>query len=347
MKKTIIALLAAVALVSCAKQGTAGKSDQAKLYLDEYMAKYHPEAVKTRLGVYIFPDEELPGTGFPVGNSSYIRMDYSITDIKGNYSSSTLELVNRQLELYRERYYYGPQIVHREGDKLPVGIEEILLGSGTAYGQMKVGGTRKALVPGWLSGVVRYESEEEYIKNVSGANNIYTISLKGAFDDVEKWEKDSVFRYVVANFPGALEDKEIKGISGTGGWYYKRTGEPINEDEFTANSKIYCNYTLRRLDGTVIDTNIKEVAKENNMYSKSATYAPKLINWDKDYTKITMTSSATDVVDGFANAFLHMHARESGVVIFWSYLGYYTKGSGKYIPPYCPLRFDIEIVDQP
>lgn len=347
MKKTIIILLAAAALVSCAKTGTIGKSTQAKLYLDEYMAKYHPEAVKTCLGVYIFPDEEIAGTGIPVGDSLFIRMDYSVMDIKGNYSASTLEIVNRQLELYRDRYYYGPQIIYRGENNLGVGIEEMLLGCGTAYGPMKVGGTRKALIPGWLSGVIRYDSEEEYINNVSGANTVYKISLKDAFGDEEVWEKDSVARYVAANFPGAVEDEEIKGISGTGGWYYIRTKAPLNEDEFTSDSEIYCNYTLRRLDGTVIDSNIKEVAQDNDFYSSSTTYEPKLINWKEDYTEITMTSGATDVVDGFANAFLHMHARESGIVIFWSYLGYYATGSGKYIPPYCPLRFDIDIVEKP
>ena len=206
-----------------------------------------------------------------------------------------------------------------------VGIEEMLLGCGTAYGPMKVGGTRKALIPGWLSGVIRYDSEEEYIKKVSGTNTVYIISLKDAFGDEEVWEKDSVARYVAANFPGAVEDEEIKGISGTGGWYYIRTKAPLNEDEFTSDSEIYCNYTLRRLDGTVIDSNIKEVAQDNDFYSSSTTYEPKLINWKEDYTEITMTSGATDVVDGFANAFLHMRDRESGIVIFWSYLGYYAR----------------------
>lgn len=346
MKKTIIALIFASVLVSCAQDTTPGKSTLAKMYLDEYMADKHSDAVQTTLGVYIFPDNEIVGTGAAVGDSLFIRMDYSITDLQGNYSSSTLEQINRQVGSFEERNYYGPQVLLRGTDNLAVGIEEMLLGNGTSFGPMKIGGTRKALIPGWLTGTTRYGSPEEYVQKASGNNTIYIITLKDAFNDEERWEKDSLARYVAAKLPNAVEDKEIAGISSKGGWYYARKTKPRNEDAFTVDSKIYCNYTLTLLDGTVIDSNKQRVAEENNFYSASATYEPKLINWNQDYTQISMTSSADDVVDGFANAFLHMHQGESGTVVFWSYLGYYASGSGKLIPPYCPLRFDIEIVEE-
>ena len=60
-----------------------------------------------------------------------------------------------------------------------------------------------------------------------------------------------------------------------------------------------------------------------------------------------MTSSETDVVDGFANAFLKMHQYEVGSAFFWSGLGYYSSGSGNRIPAYCPLRFDLELTVKP
>jgi len=347
MKKIFYTLLAAAVLVSCAKEAETGKSELAKKALDEYMAKYHPTAVKTELGVYIFPEYEAAGTGAPVGDSLYIRFDYTILDRDGNISSSTLEPVNRQIENYSERNYYGPRIAYRGDDNLSVGVEEMLLGSGTAFGPLKVGGTRRALIPGWLTGNTRYKSEADYVAKVSGTETVYEITLADVFNDEETWEKDSVARYVAANLPGAEEDVSITGINGTGGWYYLRTGAPISEDGFTSDSTIYCNYTLSLLNGKVLDTSIEQVAQDNDLWSSSATYEPKLINWNEDYTKITMTSSDTDVVDGFANAFLHMHQYESGTVVFWSYLGYYISGSGNTIPAYCPLRFDIDIVKQP
>ena len=347
MKKTIYTLLAAAVLVSCAKEVSTGKSDLAKKALDEYMTKYHPTAVKTAMGAYIYPENEVAGTGASLEDSLYIRIHYTIMDRDGNISSSTLESLNRQMETWSKNNYYGPRIAYRGDDNLTSGLEEILLGNGTAFGPMKVGGTRRGFIPGWLSGTVRYDSEAEYVANVSGTESVYEITLVEAFDDEETWEKDSLARYVAANLPGAVEDESITGINGTGGWYYLRTGDPISEDGFTSDSTVYCNYTLSRLDGVVLDTSIEQVAKDNDIWSSSATYEPKLINWDEDYSKITMTSSETDVVDGFANAFLHMHQYESGTVVFWSYFGYYATGSGNIIPAYCPLRFDIEIVEEP
>lgn len=347
MKKIFYTLLAAAVLVSCATESGTGTGELAKKALDEYMAKYHPTAVKTALGVYIFPEYESAGTGAPVGDSLYVRFDYTVLDRSGNISSSSLERVNRQIESYSAKNYYGPRIAYRGDDNLTVGLEELLSGNGTAFGPMKVGGTRRALIPGWLNGTKRYNSEADYVAKASGTETVYEITLSDVFNDEETWEKDSVARYVAANLPGAVEDVSITGINGTGGWYYLRTGDPVSEDGFTSDSTIYCNYTLSLLDGRVLDTSIGQVARDNDLWSSSSTYEPKLINWNEDYTKITMTSSESDVVDGFANAFLHMHQYESGTVVFWSYLGYYSSGSGSTIPAFCPLRFDIDIVKKP
>ena len=92
---------------------------------------------------------------------------------------------------------------------------------------------------------------------------------------------------------------------------------------------------------------MEKVAKDNDIYSSSSTYTPSLINWNADYTKITMTTSETDVVDGFANAFLHLKQYEAGKAIFWSGLGYSSTGSGNLIPAYSPLCFDIELTKKP
>jgi FKBP-type peptidyl-prolyl cis-trans isomerase len=42
-----------------------------------------------------------------------------------------------------------------------------------------------------------------------------------------------------------------------------------------------------------------------------------------------------------------MKAMESGIGIFYSPLGYSYSGSEPSIPPYAPLIFEIEIVEEP
>ena len=343
MKRTVLILLAAAAmLASCARTVSSDTKALEAQALSAYMEKYYSGAYeKTTMGAYIFTADEVPGTGDEYGDQAYIRVDYTATDREGRLAKSTLESVNRKNNLYNSRNYYGPQVMYCAENSLKVGVEELLMGTGTSLGKMRVGGTRRALVPGWLMTTSRYDSEAHYISKVSGTEAIYTITLVDAFTDEEKWEKDSLARYIAANFPDAVEDTEV------GGWYYVVTKPAPGTGLLAADSTVCCNYTLRDLSGRVIDSNVEKVAKDNGFWSSSSTYSPALINWNADYTKITMTSSETDVVDGFANAFLKMHQYESGIAFFWSGLGYSTTGSGSTIPAYCPLRFDLELTVKP
>ncbi len=336
MKKfaSFFVLAAALAVLSCAREGTTGASDADKIYLDAFMSENYPGAKKTTLGAYIL--EDTPGDGAYIGDAEYVRVEYTTQDLQGNYGSSTFAQINRQLGTYSAINYYGPAIWYRgeSQDNLRAGIEEVI-------STMNVGGTRKAVIPGWLFTTERYGTPEEYVKNCSGTTAVYTIRLAETFDDVEQWEKDSVLNYVTANLPGAQADTAMAG------WYYKRTGEPSSEETFAEDTVILINYSLYRLDGTLLETTIEKLAKDKGIYSSSGDYTTKKITWHSDYSEITMGSdSSTDVVDGFANAFVHMHPGEKGTVVFWSGEGYSTSGSGSTIPPYCPLRFDIEIVDE-
>ena len=340
MKKIFLILLAAAAVsVSCARESASDTSGLNAEALAAYMQKYHSDAVRTALGVYIYPALEVPGTGSEIGDEKYIRIHITSADREGRLSSSTLDSVNRSHGKYNPRNYYGPVIYYRGEDNLSAGLEQLLTGDGTSFGPMKEGGTRTALVPGWLMTRNRYDTEQEYISSESGTTTLYTITLVQAIEEVDAWEKDSLARYIAANYPDAREDSLVEG------WYYVVTKPSKDTASLSSSEKIYCRYTLRDLGDRVIDSNIEKVARDNGFYSSDASYDPMLINWDADYTRITMTSSENDVVDGFANAFLHMHPYEAGTAIFWSGLGYAAKGSGNTIPAYCPLKFDIELVD--
>lgn len=344
MKKIIpILITVAVLLSSCAKNVSVETRALEAQALASYMEKYYSGAYeKTTMGVYVFTADEIPGTGAQYGSMAYIRVDYTTEDRAGRFSMSTLADVNKKNGTYSSRNYYGPQVMYCAENSLKAGVEELLTGNGTTLGPMKIGGTRKALIPGWLMTVSRHGSEAEYIKNVSGTEAVYTVTLVDTFADEEKWEKDSLARFIAANYPDAVEDTEIGG-----GWYFVVTKASTDTELLDSESTVYCYYTLRDLAGRVIDTNVEKVARDNDFYSSSSTYEPSLINWNADYTKITMTTSETDVVDGFANAFLHLKQYEAGKAIFWSGLGYYSTGSGNLIPAYSPLCFDIELTEKP
>ena len=334
MKKILPILLAFAVLASCARLGTVGASDDAKIYLEAWMHQNYPDAKQTELGAFII--EDTPGTGSPLGDKQYVRVEYTTQDLKGNYGNSTFAQINRQLASYSSHGYYGP-VVWSRGENLEIlraGVEDVL-------STMRIGGTRKAVIPGWLlssQGNSRYDTAEDYVKYCSGTNLIYTIRVEDAFDDIEAWEKDSVARYIAVNYPSAQADS-------LEGWYYIRTAEPSSDITFPDDTTIYCNYTLMRLDGTVIDTSVEKVAKDNGIYSSLSSYGPLSVNMAESYTDITLGSDEAASIDGFAFAFKRMHPHESGTVIFWSGLGYSYYGSGSDIPAYCPLRYDIEIVD--
>lgn len=345
MKKILILLLLAAAAVSvsCAREGSSDSTELQAEALAAYMQKYHPDAEKTALGVYIYPVDEKAGTGDLIDKQNYIRINYTATDRDGSFKLSTFEEVNRANKNYNARNYYGPEVRYRAQDNLTAGVEQLLSGEGTTLGPMRIGGTRKALIPGWLSTSNRHDTEEEYIKNEKGTTVVYSITLLDAFDDEEAWEKDSLARFIKTNYPKAVEDTSIT----SGGWYYLVTKPSKDTTTLVSLGTFYCNYTLTDLSGRVIDTSVEKVARANDLYSSSVSYEPKMINGSKDVTKITMGNSSTDVVDGFANAFLHMHPGEAGKMFFWSGLGYASRGSGNTIPAYCPLCFEIEIVDKP
>ena len=146
-----------------------------------------------------------------------------------------------------------------------------------------------------------------------------------------------------AHFPGKSVQDSLKY-----GFYYFRTAEPTTEESFAPNEKLYINYVGRLLDGTVFDTNVRDSARFYDIYDAYRTYTPATVTWyssGSDYTTIKMNDGS--VKDGFAYALSKMHPHEKGTAVFYSGLGYSSTGAGSYIPAFSPLRFDIEIVDQP
>lgn len=324
---------------ACAKEVTESKNGDNKLYLDAWMSAHHPNVKPTGLGIYITDDQ--PGTGAAVTDDDfYFFIRYTATDLDGTIGSTSEEKVAQQIGSYTKGDYYGPTVVLNSGLATQVGILEMIKG-------MKVGGTRTAVIPGWLNvtidGDEGYETGDDYFENETGTDAIYTITLTDKTDDIHKWEVDSLERYTA---------RRMNDVDSTFyGYYYLQLKEPTDTTTLPRDTTFYINYTGRLLNGQVFDTTVEDTAKFYGIFSSSKTYEPQQVALSEEYTEITLggssSSDGSTTINGFAYCLSKMKAYEKGVCAFYSALGYGYSGSGNSIPKYAPLTFEIEIVDKP
>ncbi len=343
---------------SCAKHVYVGPNEANKRYFEAWLKVNNINVKPSGLGIYVL--EDTPGNGADIKKDGFVFMDYTTYDLEGNIISYTTSEVAKQIGTYDYNaysYFYGPQFLTTYEGNIYAGVAELLK-------DMKVGGSRKAIIPGWLFSYDSYDTEEEYIKKTAATDpKIYDVKIKDFTTDIDKWEIDSIGRFFNNGkilIDGIAADKLFTNEHGwtmteadsvSKGFYYKQLKAPVDTTSFEADTTIYINYTGRLLNGQVFDTTIENVAKDNNIYSSSRTYEPVQINWpsadEMEYSGITMGTDDTETIAGFAMTLWQMRSMEKGIGVFYSPLGYSTSGSGSTIPAYSPLIFEIEIVEKP
>ena len=329
-----------LAAAGCAKTVESGPNDAKKRYFDAWMELNHPGVTSSGLGIYIIEEEK--GSGTEVLKDGYALIDYRISDLEGNITDYTDKATAKQLGTYDTTTYYGPKFQIPADGQLPAGLSQALVG-------MKAGGHRKVIIPSWLMTYSVYDSEEKYLaKSSSSANTVYDITVSDFTKDIKEWQTDRIEEYFKANkdiFGDMSVTKDT--IPEQPGFFYKELKAPSDTAKFKKDTTIYINYTGKLLNGLVFDTTDERIAKDNGIYSASRTYEPVRINWGEKYSEITMGSSKSSVVSGFALTLWQMKAMEKGIGVFISDYGYQASGNGASIPGFSPLVFEIELVAKP
>lgn len=357
---TVLYIAATLFVAGCAKSESVGPNAAYQRYFDAWMSTNHPQAEPTGLGIYIIDENE--GDGIEVKDKGFVLLDYITTDLEGNISNYTDATTSKQLGEYSITNYYGPKFLTTVETTLPAGLANAIVGS-------KVGTYREVIIPSWLMSYKSYDSEKDYLNPPlekdesydasSFSNTIYRFTIKDYTENINDWQVDSIGRFFKNNEvridgkPASEVFVKENGISMTAadstsiGFYYKQLKAPENTKEFAKDTTIYINYVGKLLNGLVFDTNIERVAKDNGLYSSSATYKPSRINWGASESEITMGDNKSTIITGFAKTLWQMKAMEKGVGVFYSDWGYGYNGSGASIPGYSTLIFEIELVEKP
>jgi len=335
MRKNLkLALMAGAAVLaaSCAKVESEATYASAKLYVDAWMHVNYPTVEVNEDGIYII--EDTPGDGIAVDTLDYLYVDYEIKTLDGKYSKVSSAERCQQLGTYDMNSFYGPHLwCCAEGSQY-AGVRAMVK-------DMKIGGSRTALVPRWMISTKVLDTPEDYLNDSKGGSEdyIYTITIKDGTNDICKWQEDSIDRYI-----DRVYGKD-KVVFDTTGFRYIRLTEPKDTNSFPTDTTIYINYTGRLLNGQVFDTTIEKLAKDTYLYNSSRSYGPSSVTWGESYSDIKLGSST--VITGFSYTLWQMRKYEKGVGIFYSEYGYSSSGSGESIPEYSPLIFEIELVDEP
>lgn len=340
MNKYVLSLgLALLLAAGCAKENTPSTGTTAKAYLEAWVKEFHPELQPNADGLYVMADKA--GTGDLWDASHGYTLGYvTIRTLGGTISATDEEVLAQQLGTWVEGNYYGPRIFATGEGISYAGVDALLKG-------MRLGGTRTAIVPAWMITQSRYGTQQEYIDAATSSSSlIYTITPKSQFDDLDRWEKDSLLTYARMHYGADIQSQIIPGKEAADSTLYFVSDSTAfaGREPFARDTTLRIHYTGRLLNGQVFDTSVAEVAVAARIYDESKTYQPLSITYASNYDSIK-TSEGSDLIDGFQIGLYRMRwTGQKAVVLFTSSLGYSSTGSGDVIPPYAPLLFELEIL---
>ena len=342
--KYIIFTLAVLLSTGCARLVSEGVNSANKRYLEAWLKINNiSEDCKAGRGIYVLEHNKVD-EGLTVTKDGYAIAEYTTTDLEGNFTDYTDSETAKQMGAYAPYNYYGPQVLTTTAETIRAGFFDGING-------MKVGETKKFIVPTWLMSYQNYSTEEEYLNQTTDlTTSIFNVKVVDFTMDINEWQFVKMVRKFNEDdfYGGRFKGTTLADTTGIGyGMFYKTLVEVSAEKAFESDTTVYINYIGRLLGGLVFDTNIERVALDNDIPTAGKTFAPVAIQWGEDYTDITMEDS--EVIPGFSKTLLQMaklRKGSKGLGMFYSELGYSYSGSTN-IPGYAPLIFEIEFVDKP
>lgn len=341
MNKKVLLLMALCLVAAACEQKTETTSGQeAKEYLDLYMKAVYPNVPKNADGIYIL--EDTPGSGEAWDKSlDYILADVTIRALGGGTVTSTTDkALAQQLGTYSPANYYGPKwMAMGEGISF-AGIDSMLSG-------MRLGGTRKAVIPAWMLTTSRLGSEEKYLAACTSSTHLeYTIGLQGQTADVDQVEKQQLAQYVTSHYGTSVQPVSYVTDEEPDGKFYFISDVSAFQDQepIKAGETFQLNYTGKLLNGQVFDTTVEKVAKDAGLYNSAAAYTTVAIVQASAYDNVTLGGSSS-LINGFKGAlYLLKYKGQKATVLFTSTHGYGSSGKGASIPGYAPLIFELEVM---
>lgn len=354
LKNTLACIAVALAAVSCFKVDDEMPSYLLEKEFQSWVMVHYPDAYEkgaTTLGSYVLEREE--GAGVPIGDVEkypfILASSTTINLLTGEVMNTSDVVLAQQVGAYVPYDFFGPYPWLRAYDNLSAGIDELV-------SPLRVGGRVKAVVPGWLlTPAKRYDTVQKYIDNEKkNMHTIYEITVHDVIEDIVEWEVDSLDSYAVRNFPEFIHDPfDPQADTSMFGCYVFKDPSREQPDtvEMPNDTTVYIRYIGRLLNGNVFDTNVADTAKRYGLYKATSEYKAMEISWKKDQPEnikaVSSDGSQSDLISGFQWALSKMKKDEALSTMFISQLGYSISGSGTSIPPYAPLRFDIEFVPKP
>lgn len=353
MKKYyILFLYTALALVAaaCGKEKEIGPNEETQRFVEAWMLVHYPEIQPTELGAYVLEYDSVDDKDAKevIIDTGHVYVSYTVTDLKGNITSYTEAEQATQLREYDRTYYYGPGFWSTSKTSTIAGLIEAMKG-------MKVGERKKVMIPRWLQTYKDTDLAGYLATSSSGSESIYDFTIVDYTKDVNQWQRDSIIRWISGYVDENGSKWELPEKLDTNFFFHTinpgvipaTEGDEEEEEEWKMpkDTTVYINYTGMLLNGQVFDTTIERVAKDNYIYSSSTEYTPKPVSWGEKASELKLNSNS--VISGFSQILWQMRPGEKAVGVFTSALGYTSSGSGRRIPGYSPLLFEIELVDKP
>ena len=342
MKKYIIPILACMALAGCIENNTVSTGEAAKEYLGLWMENWNKQNGKdvkpTDLGLYII--EDTPGTGDVRDNdSTWVYALFTIRTLGGAISSTDDEDLAKQLGTYVEGAWYGPKYAATGEGVNYAGVEALMNG-------MKLGGTRRAIVPSWLLTTSRYSTQQSYLDACTSSTHLdYTVTLVDQTSDVIRHQSARIADFMNTFYPGAASEAISEDATDNGSFWFVSTYTPADAAEREETASMRLNYTGLRLDGQIFDTTDKKTAVDAGIDTASSSYSSMSVSFATNWADMSI-GGTTSMIDGFkAGVWRMKYAGQKAVVAFTSDHGYASSGKGSYIPAYCPLVFELELLE--